>query len=294
VLPLGVGGDLRPIGKAVREWKPAIAFNLVEAFDDVGVFDQNIVSYLELLRLPYTGCNPRGLLLARDKALSKSLLAYHRIPVPAFAVFPMDRKVRRPKRLGFPLIVKSLTTDASMCISQASVVTDDEHLSERVEFVHKNLGTDAIAEQYIDGREFYVGVLGNRRLRVLPVWELVFKSLPEGAWRIATERVKWNAKQQKSWGVRTAEARDLPNRERERIQRLCKRAYKILWMSGYGRMDLRLDDAGNVYFLEANPNPQLAYGEDFAESAEKCGIPYDDLMQRILNFGLRWRPERLG
>jgi D-alanine-D-alanine ligase len=149
-------------------------------------------------------------------------------------------------------------------------------------------------EQYIDGRELYVGIVGNQRLQVLPVWELLFTSLPNGARRIATERVKWSHKQQKAWGVKTAQAKDLPDGVRDRIQRICKRVYRILWMSGYGRVDLRLDANGKAYVLEANPNPQLAYGEDLAESAEKVGISYELLMQRILNLGLRWRPDRLG
>ena len=140
--------------------------------------------------MPYTGCNPRGLMLARGKDLSKTLVHYHRIPVPAFAVFPMRRKVKRPKRLALPLIVKSLSEDASWGISQASVVDSDEKLAERVAFIHERIGTAAIAEQYIEGREIYVGVLGNDRLRVLPVWELQFGNLPQGAWPIATEKVK--------------------------------------------------------------------------------------------------------
>src|SRR5512147_2158652 len=174
VQPLGTGDDLRAIRTVIEEWKPHIAFNLLEHFHGIPMFDQNVVSYLELLRMPYTGCNPRGLMLARDKALSKKLLAYHRIAVPDFAVFPIGRVVRPSKRLTFPLIVKSLTKEASEGISQASVVDDVDKLAERVRFIHRNLGTDAIVERYIDGREFYVGVMGNQRLRVLPVWEMLF------------------------------------------------------------------------------------------------------------------------
>jgi len=152
------------------------------------------VSYLELLQVPYTGCNPRGLFLARDKALSKKLLHYHRIRVPDFAVMKRGRRIQRPKRLDFPLIVKSLTQEASIGIAQASVVEDDAKLVERVQFVHESIGTDAIVEQFIAGRELYCGVIGNERLRVLPVWELTFDNLPEGRHAIATERVKWSYK----------------------------------------------------------------------------------------------------
>ena len=175
------GGRAQADPRRDRSWKPHVVFNLLEQFHGEAVYDQNVASYLELLRVPYTGCNPRGLMLARGKDLSKKLLIYHRIPVPAFAVFPMRRKVRRPPRLGLPLIVKSLNEDASYGISQASVVDSDEKLAERVTFIHERIGTAAIAEQYIEGRELYVGVLGNERLRVLPIWELEFGSMPQGA-----------------------------------------------------------------------------------------------------------------
>src|SRR5262249_26080236 len=162
----GVGGDLTPVRSAIEEFKPQIAFNLLEAFADVATFDQNVVAYLELLKVPYTGCNPRGLVLARDKALTKKVLSYHRIPVADFAVFRRGHRARRPRRLKFPLIVKSLTLDASIGISQASVVEDDAKLEERVRFIHESLETDALVERYIEGRELYVGILGNQQLQV--------------------------------------------------------------------------------------------------------------------------------
>ncbi len=185
---LGVGGDLNVIRRTLDEVKPDVVFNLLEDFHDVPIYDQNVVSYLEILRVPYTGCNPRGLMLARDKALSKALLASHRIPVPDYAVFRIGRKVRRPRRLTFPLIVKSLTKEGSEGIARHSVVDSDERLAERVRFVHERLGTHAIAERYIDGRELYVGVIGNERLQVFPVWELLFERLPEGRARAPAQR----------------------------------------------------------------------------------------------------------
>ncbi|HEY8548780.1 MAG TPA: ATP-grasp domain-containing protein [Vicinamibacterales bacterium] len=292
VRPLGLGGDLGVITDTVKSWKPHIVFNLMEHFEGIAMFDQNVVSHLELLRIPYTGCNPRGLMLARDKALSKTLLAYHRIPVPEFAVFRVGRAVQRPKRLQFPLIVKSLTQESSIGISQASVVEDDTKLKERVRFIHHSVGTDAIVERYIDGRELYVGVIGNLKLQVFPVWELKFKKMPEDNWKIATERVKWSDAYQKRHGITTERAADLPEDLQHRIQLLCKRVYRTLDLSGYARIDLRLDNEGRVYVLEANPNPQLAYGEDFAESAEHAGVSYEALLQKIINTGLSWRPER--
>ena len=292
VLP--VHDDLGEIRRLATEWKPHIAFNLLEAFDDIVIFDQNVVSHLELLKLPYTGCNPRGLLLARDKSLSKKLLAYHRLPVPEFEVFRAGRPIRRPKRLQFPLIVKSLTQEASIGISQASVVDNDDKLKERVAFIHQSIGTAAIVEQYIEGRELYVGVMGNQNLQALPVWELFFTNMPEGAKRIATDRVKWSVKYQKKYGIDSGPARDLSEEKAAEIQHLCKRAYRALELSGYARIDLRLDEAGNVWVLEANPNPQIAKGEDFAASAEKLGMGYDAVLQRIINLGLRWQPESVA
>jgi D-alanine-D-alanine ligase len=294
VQTLGVHDDLGDIRRAATDWKPHIAFNLLEGFDDVTIFDQNVVSHLELLKLSYTGCNPRGLLLARDKSLSKKLLAYHRIAVPEFEVFRIGRLIRRPKRLQFPLIVKSLTQEASIGISQASVVESDEKLKERVLFIHESIRTAAIAEQYIEGRELYVGIIGNQLLQALPVWELFFTNMPADAKRIATDRVKWSVKYQKKYGIDSGPARELTEAASNEIQHLCKRTYRALELSGYARIDLRLDEAGNVWVLEANPNPQIARGEDFAASAEKVGMSYETVLQRIINLGLRWQPESVA
>jgi D-alanine-D-alanine ligase len=294
VRPVGVAGDLAPIRDAVREFKPELAFNLLENFDDVVTWDQNVVAYLELLKVPYTGCNARGLMLGRDKALTKKLLSFHRIAVPKFVIVPRGRAVRRPRALGFPLIVKSLTLDASIGISQASVVEGEEKLAERVRFIHESLETDALVESYIEGRELYVGLLGNQRVKALPVWELNFAKMPEESRRIATERLKWSLSYQKKHGIVSGEAKDLPAGMAERVQATCKRAYRILLMSGYARIDLRLDEAGRIYVLEANPNPQLARGEDFADSAHRAGLDYGALLQRILRLGLRFEPSAAG
>jgi D-alanine-D-alanine ligase len=294
VKTLGVHDDLGEIRRLATEWKPHIAFNLLEGFDDITIFDQNVVSHLELLKLSYTGCNPRGLLLARDKSLSKKLLAYHRIAVPEFEVVRIGRPIRRPKRLQFPLIVKSLTQEASIGISQASVVDSDEKLKERVAFIHESIGTAALVEQYIEGRELYVGIIGNQTLQAMPVWELYFSNMPEGAKRIATDRVKWSVKYQKKYGIDSGPARDLPEAKNEEILHLCKRAYRALELSGYARIDLRFDESGNPWVIEANPNPQIAKGEDFAASAEKIGLSYEAVLQRIINLGLRWQPESVA
>jgi len=286
---LGVATDLGVIRTAIEETKPDAVFNLLEDFKDVPIWDQNVVAYLELLGVPYTGCNSRGLMLARDKAITKKLLSYHRIPVPEFHVFRMGHAVVRPKRLAFPLIVKSLTKEGSAGISKLSVVDSDQKLKERVALVHKRQHTDAIVERYIDGRELYVGVLGTRRLQVLPVWEMAFEKLPEEAPRIATERVKWDAAYQKKHGIDTAAAKGLSDATVAQIQNLCRRVYRILELSGYARIDLRLDAEGKLYVLEANPNPQIADEEDFAASAREAGLSYRALIQRIVNLALEGR-----
>lgn len=292
VYPLGVKSDLGVIQSAIEQWKPDIAFNLLEEFDGVAVYDQHVVSYLELLRLPYTGSNPRGLMLARDKVLTKKVLAFHKIPYPEFIEVPQGRAVKRPKSLTFPLIVKSVTEEASLGISQASIVTDDEKLAERVAFVHNSVGSGALIEQYIEGRELYVGIIGNGQLQVLPVWELIMDKLPDDTKRIATERVKWSRKYQMKYGIISREANNLPDRKAQTIQDLAKRVYRALGLSGYARIDMRMDAEGQLYVLEANPNPQIAEDEDFADSAKKVGHQYKDLLQELLNVGLRWRPAK--
>jgi D-alanine-D-alanine ligase len=286
VRPLGVEDELKPIRDEIESWKPDVVFNLLEQFHGEAVYDQNVASYLELLRVPYTGCNPRGLVLARGKDLSKKLLIYHRIPLPAFAVFPPRRKIRRPPRLGLPLIVKSLSEDASYGISQASVVDSDEKLAERVTFIHERIGTAAIAEQYIEGRELYVGVLGNERLRVLPIWELEFGSLPQGARAIATEKAKHDLEYQQRHDIVVGPAKDLSPQLVASIERAAKRIYRTLELDGYARIDFRLSADGIPYYIEANPNPEIAKVEEFASAALHAGIEYPDLIQRIVALGI--------
>jgi D-alanine-D-alanine ligase len=290
VHPLGVGSELNPIRRAVREVRPHLSFNLLEGFDDVPQWDQNVVAYLELQKMKYSGCNARGLLLGRDKALAKKLLSYHRIRVAGFAIAPRGRLFRRPKKLAFPLIVKSLSFDASIGISQASVVESEEKLEERIRFIHESIGTDALVESYIEGRELYVGVLGNQRLTAFPIWELSFDNMPEAARKIATERLKWSLTYQQKHGIASGPARGLPDALSARIQRICKRVYAILCLSGYARIDLRLTESGEVYVIEANPNPQIARDEDFSNAARESGLDYGPLLQRIVNLGLDWEP----
>ncbi|HKX28332.1 MAG TPA: D-alanine--D-alanine ligase, partial [Blastocatellia bacterium] len=245
VWPVGVRSELGIIRGAIEVYQPHVAFNLLEEFDGYPFFDQHVVSYLELVKQKYTGCNPRGLTLSRDKALTKKILAYHRIHVPRFAVFPINRQPELPKRLQYPLVVKSLSDEGSVGISQASVVRDAERLKERVEFIHRQNRTAAIAEEYIEGREIYVGVIGNRKLQAYTPWELVMKSLPEGAANIATGKVKWDLQYQRKIGLEARSAELDPQAGRE-FERLSKRIYRILGLSGYARIDYRLAGDGRI------------------------------------------------
>jgi D-alanine-D-alanine ligase len=187
------------------------------------------------------------------------------------------------------MFVKSTTEDASFGLSSDSLVSDETELMDRVRHFHNEIQTDALVEEYIEGRELYIGVMGNYRLQVLPVWELIFTNLPDGQPNIATDEVKWDFGIQKELGVKTEAAKDLSDVTVANLNRLCKRIYRAVGLSGYARMDLRVAADGRAYVLEANPNPNLAYGEDFAESADAGGIGYQALIQRILQLGMRYR-----
>lgn len=286
---LGVAGDLAPLREALDAFRPDVVFVMIEEFAGRTDAVPYVVGYLDLVGQPYTGCCPDGLLLASGKALQKKILRHHRIPVPDFAVFPRGAAVRRPPRLPFPLIVKSTTAHGSIGIAQASVVADDKRLRERVEYIHDEVETDAIVEQYIDGRELYVGLIGNQRVQTLPVWELIFEKLPPGSAAIATERMKWDVRYQNKLGIDSRPAADLPDGLVASIRALCRRAFRALRFTGYARMDLRLSPEGEVYLLECNPNPNLAYGDDFAASADLAGLPYARLVERIVALGLKRR-----
>jgi D-alanine-D-alanine ligase len=288
---IGVLDSLTELRTAVADWKPDVVFNLLEEFNGIVTYDQHVVAFLELLRQPYTGCNPRGLLLSRDKSLCKQLLTFHRIPTPQFAVFARGARVRVPRKLQFPLFVKSTVEDASLGIAQASVVEDVARLKERIEFVHTQIGSDALVEEFIEGRELYVGVMGNDRLTRLPVWEMVFGSMPESLPAIATRKVKWDKRYQARYGITTRAAEDLPPAVLAALDKLSRRIYRALGLSGYARMDFRVRADGQVYVLEANANPNLEAAEDFAESARAAGVSYDELLEKIMGLGTSYRAE---
>ena len=288
---LPVLDSLTELRGAIEEWRPDVVFNLLEEFGGIGAYDQHVVAFLELMRQPYTGCNPRGLLLSRDKPLCKQLLSYHRIPTPQFAVFRKGFRIHIPRRQRFPLFVKSTMEDASLGISQASVVDDAVKLKERIHFIHDKIGSDALVEQYIEGREFYVGVLGNERLQRLPVRELNFGTLPQSQAAIATRKVKWDRAYIARYGIGTREAEELPPQVLAQLDRLSRRIYRALGMSGYARMDFRVTTAGEVHVLEANANPHLSAREDFARSAATAGIDYPELLERLITLGQGYKAQ---
>lgn len=288
LLVLGVTEDLMKIRNAIKEFQPDIVFNLLEEFKGEAVFDQHIVSYLELLDVPYTGCNPKGMTLGRDKALSKKILTYHKIKTPKFTVYPKNKSQKSFKMRQTPLIVKCLNEEASLGLSQASIVKTEEKLKERVEFIHKNFNTAAIAEEYIPGKEFFVGVYGNYSIKSLPPFELKFSEDTPVEHQFYSTSAKFNTKYRERHEIKTAPA-EITEELSKRLQTISKKAYKALGLSGYGRMDLRYNpEKDAIYVIEANPNPDISEFDDFSNSAKNIGITYPKLIDKILHLGLDW------
>jgi D-alanine-D-alanine ligase len=278
--------DLDPLRQKLQTFQPHVIFNLADQFKNNRAFDQNIASFLELQGLHFTGCGSSGLLLCKNKGISKKILGYHRIHVPNFVTIARGKRIARPRKLKFPILVKPLKEEASLGISQASLVENDEQFKERVQFIHEKYDNDVIAEEYIEGRELYVGILGHHRLQVFPIRELVFKQVPPDEPKIATYKAKWDEEYRKRWGLENQFAEGLDPAVVRKIEDTCKRIYRLLTIDGYARIDLRLTPNNEIYFIEANPNPILAEDEDFAQSAQKAGITYPELIERIMRTAL--------
>jgi len=284
---LAIFDDLDLLRQKVASFAPDVIFNLADQFKNNRGFDQNIVSFLEMQGIPFTGCGATGLVLCKHKGISKKILSYHRIHVPNFVVIPRGQRISRPRQLKFPILVKPVKEEASYGISQASFVESDEQFRERIAFIHESHDADAIAEEYIAGRELYVGLMGNLRLTVFPIRELIFREVPPDEPKIATYRAKWDEEYRKRWGLQNRFAEKLNPALLEHIEQTCKRIYRLLTIDGYGRIDLRLTEKNEVYFIEANPNPILAEDEDFAQAAGKAGLPYPQLIDRIIRTGMK-------
>jgi D-alanine-D-alanine ligase len=284
---LAIFDDLDLLRQKVASFAPDVIFNLADQFKNNRGFDQNIVSFLEMQGIPFTGCGATGLVLCKHKGISKKILSYHRIHVPNFVVIPRGQRISRPRQLEFPILVKPVKEEASYGISQASFVESDDQFRERIAFIHESHDADAIAEEYIAGRELYVGLMGNLRLTVFPIRELIFREVPPDEPKIATYRAKWDEEYRKRWGLQNRFAEKLNPALLEHIEQTCKRIYRLLTIDGYGRIDLRLTEKNEVYFIEANPNPILAEDEDFAQAAGKAGLPYPQLIDRIIRTGMK-------
>jgi len=279
--------DLDTLRQKLTNFAPDVIFNLADQFKNNRAWDQAIVSFLDMQGTPYTGCGSTGLTLCKHKGISKKILGYHRIHVPEFVVIHRGARIARPRKLKFPILVKPLKEEASLGISQASFVENDDQFRERVAFIHERYAGDVIAEEYIEGRELYVSVMGNLQLRVFPIRELVFREVPPDEPKIATYRAKWDEEYRKKWGLQNQFAEGLDAALTAKIEQTCKRIYRLLTIDGYARIDLRLTASGEVYFIEANPNPILAEDEDFAQSAARAGVAYPQLVERIIRLGLK-------
>ena len=287
VTVLGAEYDIASVAKTLAQQSPDLVFNLTEQFCGDRRLDKNIAALLELLEIPFTGAGAMGLMLARDKNLCKQILTLHRIRVPSFMALPHNRTVRVSKNLPYPMIVKPAFEDSSEGIANASLVYDAEALLERAAFIHERWQQDAIAEEYIEGRELYVSVLGNKRLTVLPPRECAFNAEGDEGPTILTYRCKWDDDYRQKWKIDFGFAEDLNSNVLRSIQRICKRVYRALQLQDYGRIDLRLTPDDKLVILEANPNPDIAYGEEVAEAAEKAGIDYESLIDRIVRLALK-------
>jgi D-alanine-D-alanine ligase len=284
---LAIFDNLDLLRQKMESFGPDVIFNLADQFKNNRGFDQHIASLLEMQGVPFTGCGATGLVLCKHKGTSKKILGYHHIHVPNFVVIPRGQRIARLKRPKFPLLVKPVKEEASYGISQASFVTSDEQFKERVAFLHESHDCDVIAEEYIEGRELYCSVMGNAKLTVFPTRELVFREVPPNEPKIATYRAKWDEEYRKRWGLNNQFPEDLAPALVAEIEDICKRIYRLLTIEGYARIDLRLTSDNKVFFIEANPNPILAEDEDFAQAAAKAGLPYPQLIDRIIGIGMK-------
>lgn len=286
---LAVYDNVRDMFDKIASFAPDVVFNLCETFFWDRSHEPNIPALLDLMKVRYTGAGPEALMLCKDKALAKKLLSFHRVRVAGFVVSTKSHPLRRLQRFRFPAFVKPLGEESSNGISKASYARTEAEALERAAFVHEKIGSDALIEEYIEGRELMIGVLGNPRPLVLPPREIFFGKAEddESAPRFTTLRAKWDDAYRRKWGIRNGPAGPLPDGVLDRLQRTARLAYRILKVHGLVRLDVRLTEAGEVVVIEVNPNPSLARGDDFAQSAKESGLEYDALIQRILDNAMR-------
>jgi D-alanine-D-alanine ligase len=280
---LGVHADVKRLIAGLSRRKPDLVFNLMEMFGDNVFGDIPVAGLLDLLGLRYTGSGPGELYLSQDKGLTKKLLAFEEILYPRFAVFSRQQAFETGGNLRMPLFVKPLRSDSSIGIGGKSLVHDAGALMERVAAIRKELNDSALAEEFIDGREFYVGVLGNAQPRALPPVEVDFTGFPEGAPKVLDSKAKWDERSQEFKGTKSVMA-NLPDELRARLQKVAVDAYRALRVRDYGRVDLRLTDTGDIYVLEVNASCYLERSSEFAMSAAAAGIEYPKLIERIVEL----------
>jgi len=276
----------REVIDLVERIQPDLVWNFVQTFHGTRHFESHIAGVLELCRVPYTGCGHRALMLCQDKALSKEILKHHRVAVAPFVVSRRSQPTKKLKGAIFPVMVKPLAEEGSVGISRDSFAETEEQALARAHFLHERLKQDVIIERYVSGREIYVGVLGNDRLKVLPARELKFSKVPEGEPKFASFKAKWDEGYRERWGIHSTFPDDLTDSVQRSIATVAKRVFRALQMRGFGRIDLRLTEEGKLVVVEANPNPEIAQGEDIAEAAARVGLPYNDLIERIVALGL--------
>ena len=287
VVMIGIGDDVAPLLKKLAEFQPKVVFNGCEGFRKNARHEYAIAALLDMYGYRYTGSSPTALLVARNKSLTKKVLAFHGIRVPAFAEFHEGDELVRPSELRFPLIVKPLLEDASIGIAQASVVDDDASLTQRVEFIHTKYHQAAIVEELVEGREVYVGLMGNAKLEVLPLTEMTFGEAETGEHRIATYKAKWDEDYRKKKKIKNVFAKGVSEDLTRKIGDVCSTAFHALWLQDYGRVDVRLAHDDEVYVLEVNPNPFIAAEHEMAEAAAKSGLKYNAFIQRIVDEAMK-------
>jgi len=282
---LGLFDSVNPLLEEIEEDKPDVIFNLVEVFNEKSYFEKNVAALLEMLGIPYTGASSDNIFVCNNKGLSKKILSYHKIRVPNFHIFTRQYKVWLPKKIKLPVVIKPLNEEASRGISQASVVDNEEAFIERVRFIQENMQMDAIAEEYVEGREIYITILGHKMLTVLPPREMKFGELPEDA-RIATYKAKWDDAYRDKWGIKSVFAGKFADGVMEEVDEVCKRAYRALDLRSYIRFDIRITPEGKVFIIEPNANPCIAQIDEVAQSADKVGISYSQLINKIVYMPL--------
>jgi D-alanine-D-alanine ligase len=277
---LGVHADAKRLIRGLERRKPDLIFNLLEEFGGDPGGNIAVCGLLDLLGLSYTGCGPGDYYLGQDKALAKKLLAFEGILYPRFAVFHQDKGFETGGNLKMPLFVKPVAMDSSIGIGKKSLVRDSTEMMQRVLAIHR-LGDAALVEEYIEGREFYVGILGNNDAMALPPIELDYSGVPEGAPRVYGEKAKWDEGTKEYAAVKPRVAHDLPDELRARLHRVSLDAYRALRVRDYGRVDLRVADTGDIYVLEVNASCYLEEHDEFAMAARAAGLEYVDLIERI-------------